>query len=653
MSENNTTLRADKANVRYEGSAKKRVRRKTSVPFIFALVGGFISVAVFYVLDLGMQTTLSGQKDRLASDIVAILQTLPLLGFGVSFILTIMVTYYASTQHRRSVQAQDMATELADKNTALRDEIQRGEKLNADLKRAKEDNIAIIDSISDAIFELNTNGDIMYVSAAWSRITRFPDDQTQGKNLFLLLNGPDQNKERHDFQMLVRGQKSAYRTFTRLRTQDGTFRAIELSFSMLRRTEDGELRVVGTITDVEERRRAERALGEAEKRFRAIVENAAWGIYQITPEGIILSANESLVRILGYKNDADLMHKVQDAYAQLYPDQEARRLFLREVDVKGAVNNHEVQILRADGSVVWVSENTRAVKDEGGSVLYYEGSLEDITDRKESHTMLQEAKIHSDMANRAKSEFLTNMSHELRTPLNAIIGFSEIIKTEAYGPLGHDSYKDYIHDIHNSGQNLLQIINEILDISRVEVSARELNESYVEMGDVVNRCLDLLENKIASNGIEIVNLLDDVPPVIAEERALKQIYTNLLSNAVKFTPRGGRVTLGYEVGSTGDLKLTVADTGIGLEPAQIKKALAPFGQVDVSLSQDQGGIGLGLTLVQALTELHGGKLDILSQKGIGTTVVVRLPAKRLKMASGEAQDAVSDIEAETRPREGA
>ena len=184
MSENNTTLRADKANVRDEGSAKKRVRRKTSVPFIFALVGGFISVAVFYVLDLGMQTTLSGQKDRLASDIVAILQTLPLLGFGVSFILTIMVTYYASTQHRRSVQAQDMATELADKNTALRDEIQRGEKLNADLKRAKEDNIAIIDSISDAIFELNTNGDIMYVSAAWSRITRFPDDQTQGKNLF-------------------------------------------------------------------------------------------------------------------------------------------------------------------------------------------------------------------------------------------------------------------------------------------------------------------------------------------------------------------------------------------------------------------------------------------------------------------------------------
>ena len=134
------------------------------------------------------------------------------------------------------------------------------------------------------------------------------------------------------------------------------------------------------------------------------------------------------MRILGYKNDADLMHKVQDAYAQLYPDQEARRLFLREVDVKGAVNNHEVQILRADGSVVWVSENTRAVKDEGGSVLYYEGSLEDITDRKESHTMLQEAKIHSDMANRAKSEFLTNMSHELRTPLNAIIGFSEIIK---------------------------------------------------------------------------------------------------------------------------------------------------------------------------------------------------------------------------------
>lgn len=561
-----------------------------------------------------------------------VLQAIPLLGLIISLIVTLLASAYAYVQQMQSSQVADMNKALEVKNKELQSEADKREKLNQDLKKSEHENRAVIDSISDIIFETDTKGALIYVNAAWPRITGFSVMQSKDKDLFSLLHPQDQDKERESFELLVRGQKSAYRTFSRLRTIDGTFRAIELSISMMRRTADGQMNVVGAITDVEERRRAERALGEAEKKYRAIVENAAWGIYQMTPEGIYLSANPSLVKILGYESSEDMLHKIRNAHDQVYGNERERKTFLREVDVKGMINNQEVQIFNRNEEPIWVSENIRAVKDESGSVLYYEGSLEDITNRKEADIMLREAKIHSDMANRAKSEFLTNMSHELRTPLNAIIGFSEIIKNEAFGPLGHESYREYINDIYGSGRNLLNIINEILEISRLEVRERDLSEEVVEIPAIMESCLSLLGNKIHANQIEILNMLENVPEVVAEERALKQVFTNILSNSVKFTPRGGRVTIRHDVTDAGDLQISITDTGIGLEPDEIKKALSPFGQVGSStkLEKENAGTGLGLTLVKALVELHDGKIEIFSQKGMGTTVTVKLPVKRVQ-----------------------
>jgi signal transduction histidine kinase len=265
---------------------------------------------------------------------------------------------------------------------------------------------------------------------------------------------------------------------------------------------------------------------------------------------------------------------------------------------------------------------------------------------------LREAKIQSDLSSRAKSEFLANMSHELRTPLNAIIGFSEIIRDEVLGPIGNVQYKEYVRDIYDSGKKLLSIINEILDVSRIETGDRQLNEGVVDITRITRSCLDFIRPKLMAEKLVVVNLMEGaVPKVIGEELAIKQIILNLLSNAVKFTGEGGRITLSHEIDHEGQLRIAITDTGIGLDETEIEKALSPFGQVDSSLSRGGSGAGLGLTLVDSLIKLHGGRLELFSQKGVGTTATIVFPARRVaqELKEGEGHIDGGDLPDGPRP----
>jgi len=231
-------------------------------------------------------------------------------------------------------------------------------------------------------------------------------------------------------------------------------------------------------------------------------------------------------------------------------------------------------------------------------------------------------------ASRAKSEFLANVSHELRTPLNAIIGFSEVMKTELFGPVS-ERYRGYSTDIYNSGTHLLGLINEILDLSKAEAGQLELREEVVDIAATVEACVNLIREPARKAGVHLSVYLDyDVPFLLADERRMRQILINLLSNAVKFTPEDGEVTVAT-VRVPDGLAIEVRDTGIGIAPEDIPKALTPFGQVDSKISRKYEGTGLGLPLVKHLAELHGGSLSIASEVNVGTTVTVLLPGLRI------------------------
>jgi signal transduction histidine kinase len=254
-------------------------------------------------------------------------------------------------------------------------------------------------------------------------------------------------------------------------------------------------------------------------------------------------------------------------------------------------------------------------------------------ERKRSSLQMLEAKERAELASRSKSEFLANLSHELRTPLNAIIGFAEVMEAEVMGPLGVPRYRDYARDIRNSGVHLLEIINDILDLSKIEAGKVQMHEDTVALSRVVQSCVTLIHERTKLAQVSLVcDVADDLPQIHADERKLKQVLLNLLSNAVKFTPAGGTVSVFARRVASGEIEIAVADTGIGMAEADIPKALTPFMQIDNSLSRKFGGTGLGLPLSHSFVQLHGGRMTVVSEPGRGTVVTVTLPRSRVVSA---------------------
>ena len=242
---------------------------------------------------------------------------------------------------------------------------------------------------------------------------------------------------------------------------------------------------------------------------------------------------------------------------------------------------------------------------------------------------LRVAKEVAEAANRAKSQFLANMSHELRTPLNAVIGFSEIIKTEMFGPVQNERYRGYAGNIFDSGTHLLGLINEVLDMSKLESGELELHEEEIDLAAAIEACMHFVEPQAEHAKVKLVVSLDrDLPLIRVDDRRLRQILINLIANAVKFTPEDGQVRVaGFR--SHAGVAIEVSDTGIGMSAEEIPKAMEPFGQIDSKLSRKYAGTGLGLPIAKHLIGLHGGTLSIESQVNVGTTVKILLPPDRV------------------------
>lgn len=285
----------------------------------------------------------------------------------------------------------------------------------------------------------------------------------------------------------------------------------------------------------------------------------------------------------------------------------------------------DFRIIRPDGDARVIRCEGRCELDGEGDVVALYGIMQDITAQKEHEKDLREAKEQAEAAYASKSRFLANMSHELRTPLNAIIGFSDLMDKQILGPLGNEKYLDYVRSIHDSGTHLLDLITDILDMSKIEAGKYELAVQDVNLSDIVRASVQMMQARALAGGISLSCALPDADVSIrGDRRALKQVLLNLLSNAVKFTPGGGTVEAGI-VTDDKTVTLRVRDSGIGIPAHKVADVTKPFEQVSTELTRGHEGSGLGLAITKDLVELHGGTLSIDSRLGAGTTVSIRLP----------------------------
>jgi two-component system cell cycle sensor histidine kinase PleC len=404
----------------------------------------------------------------------------------------------------------------------------------------------------------------------------------------------------------------------------------------------------GIACDVSDHVAAEHRAKEANRRFIEAIENVPASLMLCDADDRIVFCNSATQRyfpmaahllVPGTKYEDLLRAHASSGYVQDVDDDFEHWIAERMTSHRSANSS----IIRAykDGRYSQIIERRTS---EGGVIAI----RLDITEMKRREEELRraerqfvEAKNTAESANRAKSDFLANMSHELRTPLNAIIGFSEIMMQETLGPLGHVSYREYVRDVRESGIHLLKIINDILDLSKIEVGQLQLNDTPIDLREAIECCMRIVRERAAGAGIELIaDLATDLPTINADERMVKQMMLNLLANAIKFTPKGSvRIVAGCAEDQ--GIFIRVIDTGIGIAAKDIEKAMQPFVQIDSSLQRKYTGTGLGLPLARSMAELHGGRLTIESEVGIGTTVTLFFPPCRTLTLASEAANAFS------------
>ncbi|HAO11706.1 MAG TPA: PAS domain-containing sensor histidine kinase [Planktothrix sp. UBA8407] len=423
------------------------------------------------------------------------------------------------------------------------------------------------------------------------------------------------------------------------------------------------LKMVGEMfSNAIERKQTEEFLRQTEAKYRSIFENAAEGICQTTTEGGYISANPALAKILGYDSPEDLLQTVTDVSHQLYVNPQRRAEFIAAIQASNSVSGFESQVYCRDGSIIWISENARAVWDQAGQLLCFEGTVEDITESKQAAEALKQAKEAAVAANRAKSSFLANMSHELRTPLNAIIGYSEILAEEA-GDFGYGDIVPDLDRIRTAGRNLLALINDILDISKIEAGRMDLYLETFEIPMLIESVVTTAQPLVDQNRntLEIHYAPHAPDMMLADLTKVRQVLLNLISNAAKFTS-DGQITLDICLAQTlpwaevhrSDLTLDptsayiafqVRDTGIGISPEQQRELFQPFTQGDASTTRRYGGTGLGLTISQRFCQMMQGYISVDSELGTGSTFTVYLPLSVQSLFKGSENNSL-ELEAE-------
>lgn len=401
-------------------------------------------------------------------------------------------------------------------------------------------------------------------------------------------------------------------------------KVLELSFALLEASEEPftEEELDSDLTDENERLKLKIA------DLSSILETATDGVVIIDHESKIQSLNASASALFDYNSD-DAIGK---PFAMLFAAESQNAV----LDYVNAMSGPGVSSLLNDGREIIGRVSTGGTMPLSMTMGRLTGTdgycavLRDISHAKHTEEELQSAKSEAESASSHKTDFLARVSHEIRTPLNAIIGFSDLIAQERFGPVGHPRYHEYAHDISKSGRHVLDIVNDLLDISKIEAGQQDLDFQAVSLNDEVTESLSLMQ-QIANENRVIVrsSLPSNVPSVVADKRSIKQILLNILSNSIRFTPAGGQIVVSSSLEASGNVLLRIRDNGVGMNRAELERAMQPFGQVGQETRQRGEGTGLGLPLTRAMTEANRANFDIVSAPGEGTLVTINFPPQRV------------------------
>mgnify|MGYP002381330025 CR=1 FL=1 len=457
---------------------------------------------------------------------------------------------------------------------------------------------------------------------------------------------------------LLQGRRKVFDNEFRMRHEDGSWVWLRARAALAPAAKDDVPHLIGIVFDITRQKMLDKLNSDAEVRLKDAIENISEAFVLWDTDSKLVLCNSKYQQFHSLPPTVCEPGTPYAVVAAASREPTVNKLVPGQINNKSGSRSIEVQLADGrwlqinerrtkDGGFVSVGTDISALKRQEESLLNSEKTLmvavrdlqrERQTAEEQSQRLAELAdkyaseKTRAEAANRSKSEFLANMSHELRTPLNAIIGFSEVMTSEFFGPLGSQKYAEYAADIRKSGHFLLDVINDILDMSKIEAGRTELEHCDVDLTAVVDEVMRLIGPRAAENRIAVKLDLPKFKPFAADRRALKQVLINLMSNAVKFTPEDGSISLSAQSDEK-RVRLTITDTGIGIPQRDIEKLGRPFEQVENQFTKSRGGSGLGLAISRSLIELHGGSLTIQSVVGKGTTVTVTLPRKLAAVAA--------------------